>query len=244
MSKPPTIRVCARRIRFGARRCRGFGHGGLVDAEVAPAAGAFEGATDDVVDLAGGVAGQRAAGVAVAGAAAAHLAAALESGVEAFEQLGVELGGQDVAEGRQDVEPDQVVVALAGGVLQLGDVEPLLDGLPDGDVRLRLPVLVHLALEPGQRLLSLVVRLDGLPELPWLTGERVGTGVNHHAVRATRELADVPALAVLARRHGHDRKADSCHEPCHEVEPFTIPNSVGAGQRWCPRQDSNLRHPL
>ena len=45
-----------------------------------------------------------------------------------------------------DVDPDQVVVALAGRVLQARDFEPLLDRPADRDVRLRVPVLVDLAL--------------------------------------------------------------------------------------------------
>jgi hypothetical protein len=53
----------------------------------------------------------------------------VQPGIEALEQLGVELRGWQVAERRQDVETDEVVVGLAGGVLELDDLEPLLDGL-------------------------------------------------------------------------------------------------------------------
>jgi hypothetical protein len=61
----------------------------------------------------------------------------VQAGVEALQQLGVELRGLKVAERRQDVEPDQVLVALAGGVLERRDLDPLLDRLADGDAGLR-----------------------------------------------------------------------------------------------------------
>ena len=52
-----------------------------------------------------------------------HVAAAVQAGVEALQQLGVELRGLEVPEGRQDVEPNQVLIALAGGVLQRGHID-------------------------------------------------------------------------------------------------------------------------
>src|SRR6266536_3083008 len=58
--------------------------------------------------------------------------------------------GLHFAECRQDVEPDQVVVSLAGRVLQLGDLQPLRDRLADGDRGLRVAVLVDVALKLGQ----------------------------------------------------------------------------------------------
>ncbi len=106
--------VGAGRVGLGALGRRGDGHRGLVHAEVAPADGAFEGAADDVVHLARGAGAQRPAGVAGAGAAGAHVAAAVQAGVEALQQLGVELGGLEVPERRQDVEPDQVLRSARG----------------------------------------------------------------------------------------------------------------------------------
>jgi hypothetical protein len=55
--------------------------------------------------------------VAGAAPAGAQVAAAVQAGVEALQQLGVELRDLEVPEGRQNIEPDQVGVPLAGGVL-------------------------------------------------------------------------------------------------------------------------------
>jgi len=55
----------------------------------------------------------------------------VQAGVEALQQLDIEHGRRQIAERQQDVAPDQVVVALTGGVLQLRDLKPLLDRLPD-----------------------------------------------------------------------------------------------------------------
>ncbi|MCA1702564.1 MAG: hypothetical protein LC808_04565 [Actinobacteria bacterium] len=68
--------------------------------------------------------------------------------------------------GGQDVQPDQVVVPLAGCLLELGDVEPLRDGLPNRDVALRVLVFVDLALQLGQRLLRGGVALGGQRGFP------------------------------------------------------------------------------
>jgi hypothetical protein len=122
--------------------------------------------------------------------------------VEALQELGVELRGRQVAERREDVEPDEVVVPLPRGVLQGGDVEPLLDGLPEGDVGVRVLVLVDLALQPGHALLGLGVGRPGLAEPARLAGQRVGACVDDDAVRAARQLLDVAADAAPARRHG------------------------------------------
>lgn len=78
----------------------------------------------------------------------------MQAGVGALQQLGVELRRLEVAERRQDVQPDEVVVALTDGVLQCRDLQPLCDGLADGDVGLRVLVLVDLALEPGGGLVA------------------------------------------------------------------------------------------
>lgn len=125
---------------------------GLVNPEVPPADRALEGAADDVVDLPRGAGAQRAAGVARASPAGAKLAAAVQPGVEALEELGIELHCRQVAERRHHVEPDEVVVTLAGRVLVLGQVKP--DRLTNGELRLRVGVLVHIALKLGKGDLS------------------------------------------------------------------------------------------
>jgi hypothetical protein len=66
----------------------------------------------------------------------ARLAAAVAGRIEPLQQLVVLLSGGELAEGRKDVEPEQVLVPLAGCVLELGDLEPLLNRLSDGDVDL------------------------------------------------------------------------------------------------------------
>ncbi len=192
----------ARRVRLGRRRGGRLGHRGLVHPEVAPADGAFEDTADDVVNLAGGARAQRPADMSATGPPGAQVAAAVQAGVEALEQFGVELARQHGAEGRQDVEADQVVVPFAGGVAQLGDVEPLLDGLADGDGRLRVLVLVDLALKFGQDLLGSVVRRCCLAELPHLAGQRIRTRIHHRPVRAARKLGDMSAWTALPGWHG------------------------------------------
>ena len=49
--------------------------------------------------------------------------------------------------------------------VELGDLEPLLDGLPDCDVRLRRLLFVNAAQEVGERLLRVVVSLVCLPDV-------------------------------------------------------------------------------
>ena len=151
---------------------------------MSPADSPLERAADHLVDLSGGAAAQRPALVAAAGPAGAHIAALVQPGVEPLQELGVDLAGLHVAEGRQDVEPDQVVIALAGGVPELGDVEPLRDGMPDGDGGLRLLVLVNLPLQLGQEALGVRVDGGGLAQLPPLARERIGAPLDHGAPRA------------------------------------------------------------
>ncbi len=117
----------------------------------------------------------------------------MQAGVEAFQQLGVKLRGLEMAEGRQDVEPDQVGVALTGGVLQSRDLDPLLDRLADSDAGLRVLVLVDLSLEPRGGLLRRLVGRRGLQEVALLLGQRVEAGVDAGAVLAGGELLDVAA---------------------------------------------------
>ena len=93
----------------------------------------------------------------------AEVTAALQSGVEAFEQLGVQLAGGEVAERRSDVQAHQVLVPVTRGVLELGDLQPAADGRAERDVRLRLAVLVDLALQPRQSDLRGTVGLQRLP---------------------------------------------------------------------------------
>jgi hypothetical protein len=80
---------------------------------------------------------------------------------------------------------------LVGGVLERGHVEPLLNRLPDGDVGLRVLVLVDLALELCQRLLG---RLRGFAHLAYPAlagGQRIDAAVDDGPERATGQLLDV-----------------------------------------------------
>jgi hypothetical protein len=151
------------------------------------------------VDLPGGAAAQRSTGMACARPAGAELTAAVQPGVEAFEELGVELGGGQITEGRHDVEPDQVVVPLPGGVLELGHLEPLLDGLTDREPCLWVCLLVDLALQPGERDLGLRVAVRSLLEVALLAGQWVDTDVDDRPVAARAQLLDVAASASPTR---------------------------------------------
>ena len=85
----------------------------------------------------------------------AQVFAPQEPRVEALQQLRVEPASLHVAQRRRDVQPDQVVVLLAGRHPELGHLEPLLDRLPDRDRRLGVLPLVDLAKELGECDLSL-----------------------------------------------------------------------------------------
>jgi hypothetical protein len=129
----------------------------------------------------------------------AQVTAALQSRIEAFQQFGVQLPRGEVAERRPDVETHQVLVPVARGVLEPHDVEPATDRLAERDVGLRVVVLVDLALQPGQRDLGSAVRLQGLPDVPVLLGQRVNPGVDDDLEAAGRQVSDVPTWAAALR---------------------------------------------
>jgi hypothetical protein len=112
---------------------------------VLPTHSLLEGGADDEVDLPDGAAAQRSAGVVRIRSAGAEATASLEPGVEPLQQLGAQFGGGQAAQRRGDVDPDEVLVSIPGGVLELRDLEPLLDRPAEGDVDLRMAVLVDLA---------------------------------------------------------------------------------------------------
>lgn len=157
----------------------------------------------------------------------AQLPASLQPRIEPFEQFRVELRRQCVAECRQDVEADQILVALARGVLDLGDVEPLLDGLPDGDLRLGVVVPVDLSLQLRERDLCRVVAGHCPAEVPGLAGQLVGAGERHRASRPAGPLFDVAAAAPTWRRHVEQDGAGSSHD--FEELPLTWEYSQVSG---------------
>ena len=71
--------------------------------------------------------------------------------------------------------PDQIVVPLAGGHLVVDDLQPLGKRLPDGDVRARVPLGMHLALQPDELDLRLGIRRAGLAEPAVLAGQVSGS---------------------------------------------------------------------
>jgi hypothetical protein len=180
--------------------------------------------------------------------AGAHLATAMEASVEALQELGVELGRRQAAEGGQDVEADQVVVALARGLLKLDDAEPLLDGLPDCDVRLRVPVFVDLALELREDLLRLRVGRRRLAQLSHLAGEEVRARVDGDPPGAARQLEDRAALSAGSGWHGtrlrRTRATNRATTSATSDGPGGNPLVSVWCPRQCPRQDSNLRSRL
>src|SRR6478672_5530378 len=100
-----------------------------------PPHGALQRAADDEVDLPNCATAERPTLMARFRLAIAERSTSLETRVEPLEQLGVELRRGQVAEGRGDVDPDQVLVSLPGRVRQVSNVEPLGHGLPDSDSR-------------------------------------------------------------------------------------------------------------
>jgi hypothetical protein len=150
-----------------------------VDPEMTPSNGLLQGGTDDVMHLSDGATTERSALMTRATPAAAEVTAALQSCVQALEQLGVQLPGDEVAECWPDVETDEVVVPVARGVFELRDVEPPVDCLAERDVR--------------------GVGLQGLADVPGLLGQRVGPGVDDDLEAAGRQLPDVPSWAPTFR---------------------------------------------
>ena len=104
-------------------------------------------------------------------------------------------------QGRQDVEADQIVVPLAGGVLKLDYLEPLRDGLPNCDCCLRVPVFVDLALEPGQRALGCFWAGSGLHQVPALAGQGIDMwSMRDRYVDVVSEFTSADAWAVAQLR--------------------------------------------
>jgi hypothetical protein len=106
-----------------------------------------------------------------------------------------------VTEDGQHVEPYQVLVALARRGGQLGHLQPMRDGLSDGNCSLGVAVLVHLALKLRQRHFGCAVRLRGLPEVPELAGQRVDAGIYDGAEAARGQLLYVAAGTAPATDH-------------------------------------------
>ncbi len=125
----------------------------------------------------------------------------MQSSVEALQQLGVKLACQHVAEGRQDVETDQVLIPLAGGVLKIHYLEPLRDGLPNGDGCLGVPVFVDLTLKLGQRDIGRFLTGSGLHQVPALAGQGVDPGIHLGPEVPGRESLNVTAGAASATSH-------------------------------------------
>jgi hypothetical protein len=92
----------------------------------------------------------------------------------------------------------------------------LLDRLPDGQIGLRLPVLVDPGLQPGEHDLSGLVALRRLPLVALLARQRVLAGVTDRLKAPGRELADVPAGTATTLRHEGDASTHSMHETLHE----------------------------
>jgi hypothetical protein len=96
-------------------------------------------------------------------------------------------------------------------------------GLPNGHLELRVVVFVDLALELGQLLLGLVVRLHRSPDLAHLAGERIGVGVDRDVVRAAGQPPDGAA--------GPGASGEVWHE---EYEQF-----VPRRRQRCDREEGN-----
>jgi hypothetical protein len=126
--------------------------------------------------------------------------AAHEAGVETLKDFGVELRELGLAEVRRDVEPDERFVPLAGALLVLGDLEPLLDRIGHGDVRAGLPALLDLVEHPQASGLGLGLGVDDLAQVAGPAGDRVGAGVDADAQPAGRQGLDA-ALGALAGWH-------------------------------------------
>jgi hypothetical protein len=158
--------------------------------------------------------------VALRRSAAAQVTALLQPCVEPFQKFDVEPADLRCPEPRRDVQPDQVLVPVAGRLLQVGDLQPLLDRLAHSDRGLRVLVLVDLVEQACQCLLGLVVGADGLGDVAAGSAERVNAGVRGGPEAARRQLLDV-AAATATSRHGRERKRGSVRTAVPRLVPRT-----------------------
>jgi len=134
------LRVVAREL--GAAEQSGQCGGAVLDGERDPLVSRQPTLVGELVEPAGSAAGRRELGcvgkqlarsalMTRATPAVTKLTAALQSRVEAFEQLGVQLARGKGAEHRPNVHTHQVLVPVTCGVLELRDLEPATDCLAE-----------------------------------------------------------------------------------------------------------------
>ena len=116
-----------------------------------------------------------------------------------LEQLGVQLGGLQAAEGRLDVVADELLVPTPRRRLVLGDLEPLLDGLRDSDALRGWRWSSTCLSSVGERLLRLLLGVGLLPQVRG-RGRSAGRSPAYTTARnvAVGPLLDVAAGARLA----------------------------------------------
>lgn len=110
-------------------------------------------------------------------------AAAAKFGVELLQRAGAELADRYVAERGPDGALDIAEVAVAGGVLDVGRAQPLVDGIGECHRGARRSLLVDACLEFRKDLVGLSVRglvgaLDGLGEVVRFAGDGIDAGVD------------------------------------------------------------------
>ena len=152
---------------------------GLVHPEVTPSQPETEGAASKEVNLADRVRGQWSTCMSGPLRPVAEFPATQEATVEALEELGVDLAGGRWAEGRAQVDADEVVVAGTGAALVTRHLEPLVEEFAHRHPATWVAAFVHLRLQPCERSMCGLLRRRGFPEVELPTGERIYARVHH-----------------------------------------------------------------
>ncbi|MGF0176791.1 recombinase family protein [Streptomyces sp. Marseille-Q5077] len=159
------------------------------------------------------------------------------------QHLGGQLARLEVAECGLEVVADDALGPLVRRLVELGDAQPSFEQERHGHLRLGVAVLVHLVEEPRADLLGLDLRLGLLVEVQILLRERVSPGVDPD-LEAGSVGADAAALTSLVLGVRHGSGTYSWLMPWLRRTARLPQRGKRAGQTRCPRQDSNLRHPL
>ena len=174
--------------------------------------------------------------------AVAVVAVLAQSRVERLQQFRVDAGDLDTAQQGSDVLLDHEHVPTAGRRFDIEDFEPAVQEVADVRARACVPLLVHLAEQPGAPS-SLPGRHGDLAGSP--RSDRAG-GASADRCRRTpgraghRWAACQSRPLALARtgnsRHKRHASTGSCHDPCHARR---VVSGFGKEVRWWGGRDSN-----
>ena len=175
--------------------------------------------------------------------AVAVVAVLAQSRVERLQQFRVDAGDLDTAQQGPDVLLDHEQVPTAGRRLDIEDFEPAVQEVADVRARAWVPLLVHLAEQPGARLLRFPGGMgtwrDHLDQIVPAARQRIDAGVHPDAQGTAGQRVDSATLAPArtgSSRHKRHASTGSCHDPCHARR---VVSGFGKEVRWWGGRDSN-----